>query len=212
MRFWEGIRLALTQVWTHKLKSFFSLVGVIIGITFLIAVITIVEGMNRYVREDFAGSIFGVNTFTVVRRSQVNTGAQSEERRRREARNPDLVLHDVEVVRAAAPDAKHFAYMADRFLSEVRSGGDRPQDRAVLDHLPHHLLLVDQRYVLGELLPEAAATCAMAISRSRRSQSGSFRRPRPSTSPSASADTSSPSSVCSRNRAGSSGTFGTHPS
>lgn len=124
MRFWEGIKLALTQVWTHKLKSFFSLVGVIIGITFLIAVITIVEGMNRYVREDFAGSIFGVNTFTVVRRSQVSTGPQSAERRRREARNPDLVLHDVEVVRAAAPNAKYFAYMADRFLNEVRSAGE----------------------------------------------------------------------------------------
>ncbi|MFV1986285.1 MAG: ABC transporter permease, partial [Gemmatimonadota bacterium] len=68
MRFWEGIRLALQQIWAQKLKSFFSLVGVIIGITFLIAVITIVEGMNTYVREDFAGSLFGVNTFTVVRR------------------------------------------------------------------------------------------------------------------------------------------------
>ena len=79
----EGIWIALQQVWAHKLKSAFTLIGVIIGITFLIAVITVVEGMNRYVQEDFAGSLFGVNTFTVVRRSRISTGAETEERRRR---------------------------------------------------------------------------------------------------------------------------------
>ena len=63
MRILEGIRIALQQIWAHKLKSVFTLVGVIIGITFLIAVITIVEGMNRYVQDDFAGAIFGINTF-----------------------------------------------------------------------------------------------------------------------------------------------------
>ncbi len=118
----EGLRLALDQIWHHKLKSFFSLVGVIIGITFLIAVITVVEGMNRYVQEDFAGSIFGVNTFTVVRQTRVQTGERSIEERRRQARNPYLDRHDAEVVRRAVPDALHFAYAADRGFDEVRRG------------------------------------------------------------------------------------------
>jgi len=115
----EGIWIALQQVWAHKLKSAFTLIGVIIGITFLIAVITVVEGMNRYVQEDFAGSLFGVNTFTVVRRSQITTGAETEERRRRQARNPDLTLHDVEVVRGAVPEAWRLAYSSDRGFDEV---------------------------------------------------------------------------------------------
>ncbi len=122
MRFWEGIRISLQQIRAQKLKSFFSLIGVIIGITFLIAVVTIVEGMNRYVRDDFAGSLFGVNTFTVVRRTQVETGPADAERRRRQARNPDLTLRDVEVVREAVPDVLYFAYSADRFIPEVRHG------------------------------------------------------------------------------------------
>lgn len=115
----EGIRLALQQVWAHKLKSAFTLIGVIIGITFLIAVITVVEGMNRYVQDDFAGSLFGVNTFTVVRRTRVQTGSETEERRRQQARNPWLDLHDVEVVREAVPDAWRFAYADDRGFPEV---------------------------------------------------------------------------------------------
>ena len=97
----------------------FTLIGVIIGITFLIAVITVVEGMNRYVQDDFAGAIFGVNTFTVVRRSQVQTGSESQEQRRRQARNPYLTMHDVEVVRQAVPTAWRFAYSVDRGFRQV---------------------------------------------------------------------------------------------
>ncbi len=119
MRILEGIRIALQQIWAHKLKSAFTLVGVIIGITFLIAVITVVEGMNRYVQDDFAGAIFGVNTFSVVRRNQVQTGSDSQEQRRRQARNPYLTMHDVEVVRQAVPDAWRFAYSVDRGFRQV---------------------------------------------------------------------------------------------
>ena len=57
MPLFEAVRLALHMLRAQKLKSFFSLIGVVIGITFLIAVITVVEGMNRYVQEDFAGSL-----------------------------------------------------------------------------------------------------------------------------------------------------------
>ena len=119
MRILEGIRIALQQIWAHKLKSVFTLVGVIIGITFLIAVITIVEGMNRYVQDDFAGAIFGINTFSVVRRNQVQTGSESQEQRRRQARNPYLTMRDVEVVRRAVPDAWRFSYSVDRGFSQV---------------------------------------------------------------------------------------------
>ncbi|MDX1392868.1 MAG: ABC transporter permease [Gemmatimonadota bacterium] len=132
MRFWEGIRLALQQIWAQKLKSFFSLVGVIIGITFLIAVITIVEGMNTYVREDFAGSLFGVNTFSVVRRAQINTGSIDQAERRRTARNPDLLLRDVAVVEEAAPTAKYVAYSADRGFPEVRYGSNSRRNIRVI--------------------------------------------------------------------------------
>jgi putative ABC transport system permease protein len=132
MHFWEGIRLALQQIWAQKLKSFFSLVGVIIGITFLIAVITIVEGMNTYVREDFAGSLFGVNTFTVVRRAQIQTGRIDESERRRQARNPDLLLRDVDVVAAAAGGAKYISYSADRSFGEARYGANSRRNIRVI--------------------------------------------------------------------------------
>src|SRR5258708_17804205 len=61
----EAIRLALAQIRVQKLKSFFTLLGVTISVMFLIAVVSIVEGMNKYVEEDFAGKWLGVSTFNV---------------------------------------------------------------------------------------------------------------------------------------------------
>ena len=45
MPLFEAVRLALSSIRAQKLKSFFSLVGVMIGVTFLIAVVSVVEGM-----------------------------------------------------------------------------------------------------------------------------------------------------------------------
>jgi putative ABC transport system permease protein len=63
----EAVRLALAQIRVQKLKSFFTLLGVTIGVMFLIAVVSIVEGMAKYMEEDFAGRLLGANTFTVRR-------------------------------------------------------------------------------------------------------------------------------------------------
>ncbi len=121
----EGVVLALQQVWAHKLKSAFTLLGVVIGVTFLIAVITIVEGMNRYVEEDVAGTLAGVNTFTVVRRRRVVTGNEQDDARRRAARNPQLTLRDVEIVQGAVPEAWLVSFYEDRGLPDVRRGDER---------------------------------------------------------------------------------------
>ena len=54
MPFVEAIWLALAQIRVQKLKSFFTLLGVTIGVMFLIAVISIVQGMSSYMENEFA--------------------------------------------------------------------------------------------------------------------------------------------------------------
>jgi putative ABC transport system permease protein len=103
MPFYEAIVLALAQIRVQKLKSFFTLLGVMIGVMFLIAVVSIVEGMSKYVEEDFAARLFGVNTFTVVRRPFLQVGGTSEAQFREFQRRPRLTKADVAVVRAALP-------------------------------------------------------------------------------------------------------------
>ena len=103
MKFFEAVRLALTQIRVQKLKSFFTLLGVVIGVMFLIAVVSIVEGMSRYVEEDFAAKIIGKNTFSFRRRPDVNVGNVSEETWREYSRRPRVYERDVAVARSALP-------------------------------------------------------------------------------------------------------------
>ncbi|MDH3270353.1 MAG: ABC transporter permease [Gemmatimonadota bacterium] len=97
MHLWEGVTLAFQQIQTEKLKSFFSLLGVILGVMFLIVVVTVVEGLDRYVREDFSSQVFGVNTVTLSRWEEVNINVSREEWRER-ARRPRLSFEDADAI------------------------------------------------------------------------------------------------------------------
>ncbi len=108
MQLLEGIRLAMVQIWTQKLKSFFSLLGVIIGVMFLIVVVSVVEGMDRYIREDVSSQVFGINTVTLQRWPEVNINTSSEEWRER-MRYPRLTEEDA-------------TYLKDRLPPIVRLG------------------------------------------------------------------------------------------
>jgi putative ABC transport system permease protein len=95
----DVLRLALAQIRAQKLKSFFSVVGVIIGVMFLITVVTILEGMNRYMEDDFARTIFGLNTVSVGRTPSVQVEPRREKVREWE-RRPRLRLEDAEAIRS----------------------------------------------------------------------------------------------------------------
>jgi putative ABC transport system permease protein len=76
------------------MKSGFSVIGVFVGVTFLIAVVTVVEGMNSYMRDDFAGALLGVNTFELRQRPNVQMGNISEDTRRAWRRRPRITYED----------------------------------------------------------------------------------------------------------------------
>jgi putative ABC transport system permease protein len=98
MDFREGIRLALLQIHQEKLKSFFSLLGVVIGVMFLVVVVSVVEGMDRYITEDFAEQIFGVNTIQVLRTPSVQMAVTASQRREWQ-RRPRLKREEAETIR-----------------------------------------------------------------------------------------------------------------
>jgi putative ABC transport system permease protein len=102
MPFIEAIRLALAQIRVQKLKSFFTLLGVVIGVMFLIAVVSIVEGMSSYMEHDFVGKLVGVNTLTLARSPEIG-GDMTEEQWRAMQRWPRIKITDVEPVVAALP-------------------------------------------------------------------------------------------------------------
>jgi putative ABC transport system permease protein len=105
----EAIRLALATIRVQKLKSFFTLAGVCIGVMFLISVVSIIEGMGRYMKEDLVGKLIAVNSFELRRRPNINMGEMDasvwdEYRRRRR-----LFVSDLLPVVEALPEGTRWA-------------------------------------------------------------------------------------------------------
>src|SRR4051812_25500275 len=99
MHFLEAFRLAIQTIRAQKLKSGFSLLGVFIGVASLIGAWSIANGVNRYMTEKFAQTIFGVNTFQ-LRRRPIFTPNVPDSVWRAWQRRPRIRFSDAEAVEA----------------------------------------------------------------------------------------------------------------
>src|SRR5438132_369581 len=117
MQLSEAILQALHTAWSHKLRSFFTLLGIIVSVAFLVAVVAVIQGMNAYVRERIGGAIVGVNAFQ-VRRTPIAIGLIDDEDWRAIQRRPIIAPEDVPYVRRALPHARAIA---------LQSGWPTPQ-------------------------------------------------------------------------------------
>ncbi len=126
MKIRDSVGLALSQLRVQKLKSAFTLLGVTIGVMFLIAVVSIVEGMGRYVEEDFASRLIGTNTFTLRRFDNVGPGGNRGVSAREAQRRPLLSMSDVDAVRAALPSNMRSSVSSESF-KYASSPGARPR-------------------------------------------------------------------------------------
>jgi putative ABC transport system permease protein len=126
MQFMESVRLALDTIRVQKLKSFFTLLGVTIGVMFLIAVVSIVTGMTKYVEEDFAGRILGANTFTLRRFPWFGNNVTEAEWREWQ-RRPRVYHSDVDFIKNVLPGGTRYAVESAERLYASSSYVARPR-------------------------------------------------------------------------------------
>jgi putative ABC transport system permease protein len=104
MPLFEALRLAVQAIWTSKLRSFFTLLGILVSVAFLIVVVAIIQGMNFYVSGTLTASMIGTNTFQ-VRRGPISVGLLDDEQVRAIAKRPLVTVGDAEAVAEAIPEA-----------------------------------------------------------------------------------------------------------
>jgi len=105
MLFLQAVRLAWETIAVQKLKSFFTVLGVTIGVTFLIAVVSIVGGMSRYMQDDLVGKLIALNAFNLRQQPDFQMGDVPEAERRSWRRRPRIKDIDVPAVAGSlAPD------------------------------------------------------------------------------------------------------------
>ena len=97
MPFIEALKLAVSSILSHKLRSFLTLLGVIFGVATVIVVVSLIEGFNSYVDEKIAN--IGTNAFAVQKYS-IEDFSSVEALNAARRRNRDVTLEDLEALRA----------------------------------------------------------------------------------------------------------------
>jgi len=92
--FFEAAAIALQAIWANKLRSFLTVLGNIVAVTSIIAVVSLIQGMNAYVTDKIVSGV-GADNFTIQRMPIVRTEADEE----RVRNNPRLTLPEASAVR-----------------------------------------------------------------------------------------------------------------
>ncbi|MEK7381395.1 MAG: ABC transporter permease, partial [Gemmatimonadota bacterium] len=155
MPFFEAARLAFTAISTAKLRSFFTLLGIIVSVTFLVAVVAIIQGLNSYVKDNLTGAIVGTNAFQ-VRRSPMTVALMDDETIRRMSRRPAIRQDEAEMVRAALPDAQAISLQSGwpTPTEDVRYRGRVLRNAAVFGVTPPYQVVQDYEFAAGAPLTD----------------------------------------------------------
>jgi putative ABC transport system permease protein len=91
---WEALCIAVDSIWTHKLRSMLTLLGIIIAIASVVTVGGAIEGLGAYVWKQLS-STFASNTFMVAR---IVRATSMEEFEKKIKRNKELHTEDMQAV------------------------------------------------------------------------------------------------------------------
>jgi putative ABC transport system permease protein len=147
----ETLRLSLDALRAHKLRSFLTLLGVILAVTTLVAVMSVVDGMNAYVADRVANlgaNVFIVDRFGIITSQDAWVKAQ---------KRPLIVLEDYQRLRDNMRTAKAVAAEDDRRV-QVRSGNVKMDDADVLGVTPNYADVRNINVAQGRFITEADDT------------------------------------------------------
>ena len=122
MKFIETLKLAIAAIWAHKLRSALTLLGMIVGVTAFVVVVSLIEGFNRYVDEKIAG--IGAKSFTVQRFNPLEDFKDTDTIAAAQRRNKELTMEDYEYLKERAQLIGKIGARARVTPSEVKRGDE----------------------------------------------------------------------------------------
>jgi putative ABC transport system permease protein len=119
--------MAMSSLWSNKLRTFLTLLGIIIGVLTIIAVVSIIQGLNNYVYTKFA--FYGANDFSVSKFTMMTTSLKEW---REMLKRKNLTLEDMRLVRkqckscelvGATVNTMRTVKFSNQFLKDVNIRG-----------------------------------------------------------------------------------------
>ena len=119
MEFTETLKLALASITANKLRSFLTLLGMIIGMAAFMIVLSLLQGFNSYVDEKIAG--IGSNSFT-IQRFNFEDFKDSDTIAAAQRRNTELNFEELDFIRDHATTLSAIGAKAGNTRRDVKSG------------------------------------------------------------------------------------------
>jgi putative ABC transport system permease protein len=126
VKFIETLKLAVAAIWAHKLRSALTLLGMIVGVTAFVVVVSLIQGFNHYVDEKIAG--IGAKSFTVQRFNPLEDFKDTDTIAAAQRRNKELTLEDYEYLQQRAALIDKIGARARGTPSEVKRGDEVLED------------------------------------------------------------------------------------
>ncbi len=121
----ETLKLAFDAIWGHKLRSFLTLLGMIIGVTAFMIVLSLLQGFSSYVDEKLAG--VGSNSFT-VRRFSFDDFKDTDTIAAAQRRNKELTFDEMDFIRDHSQLVDKIGAKAGGSSREVKGGAETLKD------------------------------------------------------------------------------------
>ncbi len=147
----ETLRLALDSLRAHKLRSFLTLLGVILAVTTLVAVMSVVAGLNFYIADRVAN--LGANVFVVDRFGIIT----SEDAWVKAQKRPLLTIEEFTRLRENMRTANAIAAIEGK-STDVRSGNTLLEDTSIRGVTPNYPEVRNMNLASGRLITEADET------------------------------------------------------
>ena len=133
MKFIETLKLAIAAIWAHKLRSALTLLGMIIGVTAFVVVVSLISGFNKYIDEKIAG--IGSKSFT-IQRFNFEDFKDLDSIAAAQRRNKELTLDDYEYLKARGALIDKIGAKARASRSLVKRGSKLVEDVPVDGAMP----------------------------------------------------------------------------
>jgi len=160
MNFSETLKLALDAIWAHKLRSFLTLLGMIIGMTAFMVVLSLLLGFRGYVDEKIAG--IGSATIT-IQRFNFDDFKDTDSIAAAQRRNTELNFDELDFLRANARMIDLIGAKAGNTSRDVRNGSTTLQAVSITGTEPVIAQIENTDIQYGRYFTESENNNAMRV-------------------------------------------------
>ncbi len=126
MKLIEILKVAVAAIWAHKLRSALTLLGMIVGVTAFVTVVSLIQGFNKYIDEKIAG--IGAKSFSVQRFNPFEDFKDTDTIAAAQRRNKELTLDDYEYLKDRATLIGKIGAKARGTFSQIKRGDQVLED------------------------------------------------------------------------------------